>query len=433
MRIQDKCMEAGVVGAGGAGFPAHVKLNSQASVVLANGAECEPLLRVDQQVMMRYTEDVIEGMRLAMEACGAKEGKICIKAKHKDVIEKLEAACTPGISVFLLNDYYPAGDEQQMVYDATGRVVPVGGIPLDAGVVVQNTSTLRNVALAMRDIPVTHKHLTIAGEVKTPMTIEAPLGMTLRDCIRLAGGPVDETGYGLIVGGPMMGYVETNWDNVVTKTTGGLIVLPADHAHYIRKAAPRAYDKKLARSVCCQCMLCTQMCPRNLLGLGVEPHKAMRALAYGNKYEDNGVFSCCNCGVCSYFACPFGLAPSVITTDAKNAMSAVGKRPEKTPSAGVAHNRQYAKVPVKRLIGRLGLKKYDVPAPLYEKEIRPEKVSIRLRMHIGAPCTPVVQAGEQVACGQVIATIEPGKLGVNIHASITGTVQSVDGNNIVII
>lgn len=426
-------MEAGVVGAGGAGFPAHVKLNSHADVVLANGAECEPLLRVDQQVMLRYTGDVIEGLRLAMEACGAKEGKLCVKAKHQEVIKKLEAACTPGITVFPLDDYYPAGDEQQMVYDATGSVVPVGGIPLDAGVVAQNTSTLRNIALAARDIPVTHKHLTITGEVKTPITIEAPLGMSLRDCIRLAGGPADESGYGLIVGGPMMGYVEKNWDNVVTKTTGGVIVLPADHAHYVRKAAPGVYDRKLARTVCCQCMLCTLMCPRNLLGLGVEPHKAMRAVAYGKTYEDNGVFSCCNCGVCSFFACPFGLAPSVITTEAKNAMAAAGKRPEKMPSPGVASNRQYAKVPVKRLIARLGLKQYDVPAPLYEREIRPGRVSIPLKMHIGAPCTPVVEAGQEVTCGQVIARIDAGKLGVNIHASITGTVQSVDGNNIVII
>lgn len=434
MVIHDKCKAAGVVGAGGAGFPTHVKLNCKADIVIGNGAECEPLLRVDQQLMLYEPEMVVAGMRYAMEACGAKEGKICIKGKHAEAIRALEAACQNerNISVFILNDYYPAGDEQQLVYDVTGRIVPVGGIPIDAGAVVQNVSTLKNIALAQQDIPVTHKRLTVTGEVAHPVTIDAPLGMSFRDCIALAGGPVDEEGYGLICGGPMMGYVEKNWDNVVTKTTGGLIVLKKDHPHFLRKAAPQSFNRKLAKSVCCQCMRCTELCPRNAIGLGVKPHLAMRAAAYGSEYKDNGLFSCCNCGVCSFYACPFGLTPSAIMTEAKTALAQSGVKPQKRTPDGAHPFREYGKVPVHRLIARLGLKKYDVPAPLLREELHPGQVRIPLKMHIGAPSECVVSVGQQVSVGDRIAKAPEGKLGVDIHASINGTVRAINANEIVI-
>jgi Na+-translocating ferredoxin:NAD+ oxidoreductase RnfC subunit len=399
MLIHDKCMQAGVVGAGGAGFPTHVKLNCKADIVLANCSECEPLLRVDQQVALRFTEEVVNGLRFAMEACGAKEGKLCIIGKHKEAIAALERACVPGIEVFILKDYFPVGDEQQLVCDVTGRIVPVGGLPLDVGVVVQNFSTLRNIARAQRDIPVTHKHLTVTGEVATTMTIEAPLGMSFRDCIRLAGGPENEDNYGLIIGGPMMGFIEKKWDNVVTKTTSGIIVLPKNHLHLMRKDVPQSFNHKMAQIVCAECMTCTQLCPRNELGLNVKPHLAMRAAAYGKKYEDNGLFSCSNCGVCSYFACPFDLSPAAIMNEAKTAMLGSGRKPEKVQPQEVMPSREYSKVPVKRLIARLGLEKYDVAAPFYEKPIYTNQVRIPLKMHIGAPCQPVVSIGDVVNIG----------------------------------
>ena len=434
MVIHDKCKEAGVVGAGGAGFPTHAKLNCQAEYVLGNGAECEPLLRVDQQLMLFEPELVVEGMKYAMEACGAKEGKICIKGKHADAVKALQDACKKdkNISVFILNDYYPAGDEQQMVYDATGRIVPVGGIPIDAGCVIQNVSTLKNIALAQKDIPVTHKRLTITGEVATPITIDAPLGMSYRECIQLAGGPANEEGYGLICGGPMMGPAQMNWDGVVTKTTGGLIVIPKDHPHFLRKTKPIEFNKKLAKQMCCQCMRCTSMCPRNALGLGVKPHLAMRAAAWSKNYQDNGLFSCCNCGICSFYACPFGLSPSTVMTAMKGEMAKAGIKPTKTASNGAGQFRELHKVPVHRLISRLGITKYDVPAPLVKDPIKVSTVKIPLKMHIGAPCEAVVKVGDKVKCGDVIGKVAEGNLGVNIHASIDGTVKSIDNGFVVI-
>ena len=432
MQIHDKCRQAGVVGAGGAGFPTYAKLDCKAEIVLANCAECEPLLRVDQQVVALYADEVVAGLRFAMEACGAKEGKLCIKGKHKEAVAALEKACTPGISVFILKDYFPAGDEQQMVYDATGRIVPVGGLPLDAGCVVQNASTLRNVARAQMGIPVTRKHVTITGAVKQPMTIEAPLGMRFRECIALAGGPADEKNYGLIIGGPMMGLVETDWDHVVTKTSSGIIVLPKNHPHFVHKSNPLAFNLRMARTVCCQCSLCTQMCPRNQLGLGVQPHKAMRAAAYGQTYESNSLYSCCNCGVCSNFACPFGLMPSAIMSEAKRVMMGKGIRAEKVQPEAAMPSREYSHVPTKRLVARLGLTQYDVAAPLDERRIEPDFVEIPTKMHIGALSTPVVSVGDTVTEGQVIAVPPENGLGVFIHASIDGTVQAVSEQSILI-
>ena len=214
-----------------------------------------------------------------------------------------------------------------MVYEVTGRVVPTGGLPLDAGAVVLNVSTLKNVYRALQGIPVTAKTVTVTGEVQTPITIEVPIGTPIQALIDRAGGPKSAKGYTAIVGGPCMGALEDDWTKPVTKTTGGIVVLKADHPLVAIKKDDFARDIKLAKAICCQCSLCTQMCPRNALGLKVEPHKAMRAAANndGRLLGDiNGVFSCCNCGLCTYYACNFGLNPAAMMTRMKEGLSRAG-------------------------------------------------------------------------------------------------------------
>ncbi|MGE5707311.1 MAG: electron transport complex protein RnfC, partial [Bacteroidota bacterium] len=162
-RILEKIKAAGVVGAGGAGFPTHVKLAAQAQVVIANGAECEPLLRSDQQLMKRYPDVIVRGLKAAMEATGAKEGVIGLKAKYKDAVKALSHAIEKekNIRLLLLDPVYPAGDEVVLTYEATGSVVPEGGLPLDVGAVVINVNTLLNVAYSLEDKPVTHRYVTV--------------------------------------------------------------------------------------------------------------------------------------------------------------------------------------------------------------------------------------------------------------------------------
>ena len=438
MSIAEKVLEAGVVGAGGAGFPTHVKMNSKADIALANGAECEPILRIDRWMMEKYPEKIIRGFKALIEATGAKEGVICLKKKNHDAIEILEKAIEnePDIRLYLLDNYYPAGDEQQIVYEVTGKVVPTGGIPLDVGAVVSNVSTLMNIADALDDMSVTEKYVTVGGEVEKPITVKVPIGVTVGELVKEAGGPESSEGYTLIIGGPATGRLSNDWNEPVTKTTGGVLVFKSDHPLIRKKTDDGSMDWKLAKAVCCQCNMCTELCPRNALGLGVEPHKAMRAsfMSDGKLLGDpNGVFSCCDCGLCTYYACNFGLSPNRMIVKMKEGLQKSGYRPEKKVKTSVSPALSTIKVPTKRLMSRMGVVQYDKDTPLSEKlSATVDKVSIPLRMHIGAPGVPVVKAGDKVEKGQLIADIPEKSLGAKIHASIGGTVTDVTDKQILI-
>ena len=430
MELNKIVCDAGILGAGGAGFPTHVKINCKAEFVLANGAECEPLLRVDQQVMQVYAADVVKGIRAVKEFTGAKRAVICLKEHYHDAVSALKKAIQEfnDVEIHLLDGYYPAGDEQQIVYEVTGRVVPTGGLPLDVGAVVCNVSTLVNIANAMDGKKVIEKHVTVGGAVKNPVTVRVPVGISLKEVLEAAGGTTEDCLY--IIGGPCMGRVVDTLDIPVTKTTGGLLALPKNHPLFASKS--EAIDLKRMMSVCCQCSMCTQMCPRNALGLNVQPHKAMRSVANGIGLlgDFNGIFSCCNCGLCTYYACNFGLKPSQIMQMLKSKIASQGTRPRKevftTPDGGLENK----KVPVSRLIARMGLTKYDVPAPLQDKVLATDCVRIFLRMGVGAPSVPKVAVGDKVRKNQLIADIAEGKLGVKMHASISGTVSDITSDYI---
>jgi len=426
----DRVKQAGVVGAGGAGFPTHVKLGASAEIIIANGAECEPLLRVDQQVMEYDTKLVVDGVRLAMEMTGANKGVICLKAKYKNAIARLEEVLEneeADISLLKLDNYYPSGDEQALVFEATGKVVPTGGIPIAAGAIVLNVSTLTNIAEAVEEIPVTQKYVTITGAVENPTTVKVPVGTKVSELVRYAGGPTREDGYEIILGGPAMGAVCEDWDTPVTKTLGGIIVLPAEHNLIYKKTAPLDYQIKLSRSVCCQCNQCTMLCPRRTLGLETAPHMAMRALAYGSGagLSPESIVSCCECGICTYFACTMGLMPSRVMGSMRGEILSKRVPFEKTESIGASKDRPYKNLPVNRLINRLGLKRYDVAAPMEQEPLSIDQVVIPLRQHIGAPSEPCVSEGQRVTTGDLIAKIPDEALGANIHASISGTVHSI--------
>ena len=437
MGIVEKIRDAGVVGAGGAGFPTHVKASGKADIVLANGAECEPLLRVDRLMMQKYPHLVVKGLKALMETTGAQSGVICLKKKYHDAIDALERAISgeQNIRLFTMESFYPAGDEQQIVYEVTGKVVPTGGIPLDVGAVVCNVSTLINIANALDGLPVVDKVVTVGGEVGRPVTLNVPIGTPIRLLIEAAQGPTGLDGYTIIIGGPATGRLCNDWDEPVTKTTGGILVFPSDHSLIQKKTDQKEVDLKLAKAVCCQCNLCTQICPRNNLGLGVEPHKAMRAafMSNGKLLGDyNGIFSCCDCGLCSYYACNFGLSPSRMMARMKSGLRQNGIKPEKRIKGDVSRSFENTKVPTKRLMSRMGILQYDVETPLDEQGVIVLSVRIPLNMHIGAPSIPVVKIGDRVEKGQLIAQIPEKSLGARIHASISGTVTDVSNSFIAI-
>ncbi|NLY01368.1 MAG: NADH dehydrogenase subunit [Rhodopirellula sp.] len=427
----EQVAEAGVVGAGGAGFPTHVKLAGKADSVLINAAECEPLLHKDKEVLKHYADAVLEGTSVAMRLVGAARGAIGIKGKYREVIDLLQSKLPTGIDVVPLQDAYPSGDEFILVYDVLGRVIPPGGIPLNVGAVVMNVETAMNVAGAA-DHPVTEKYLSIAGAVANPVTLRVPVGVTLAECVAAAGGPtIADPNY--VVGGVMMGWLEDNHDTRVTKTTGGVIVLPDDHVVVRRRRQDWAQIVKIGRSACDQCSFCTELCPRWLLGHPIEPHRAMRSLEFNLVGEANviGTSFCCECNLCSLYSCPEDLDPKNVCTQNKRRLMAEKKRwedPPFNPQRPVQHlgNR---KAPTARLMQKLGLKQFRNVGPLDDRLLPANKVGIALKQHIGAACEAVVRTAEQVRKGQVVGRppVTDGKpaLGTPVHASIDGVVTEI--------
>lgn len=425
MGLIEQIQAAGVVGAGGAGFPTDRKLNCKAEIFIVNGIECEPLLRVDRRVMELHAPEIVRTVRAIRNQIGAKRAVIALKKHYTQAVSALSAAVKgTKVELYLSDSFYPAGDEQNLVYCITGKTVPTGGIPLDVGCVVSNVSTVLNIARAMEGHPVIDKMVTVGGAVARPVTVTCPIGAPLSQLLEAAGGAVGDCTY--IVGGPLMGKLTDDLSQPVTKTTGGLLAIPKGHPLLAKKmTSPR--DAVIARAACSQCSMCTQMCPRNAMGLNVQPHKAMRALASGNPTllgDVNGVFSCCDCGVCTYFACNFGLKPSQAMQKAKAQLIQQGVKPVKEvkyePDGGIGHKR----IPTGRLLLRLDLKQYDVDAPI-GPDLTCDHVRIPLKMHIGGPDKPLVSVGQSVTRGQLIAS--PNGMGANIHASIDGAVTQVTG------
>lgn len=430
--IQDKVRAAGIVGAGGAGFPTHVKLGAKAEIFLVNGAECEPLLKVDQQLAEKYADLLIRGLELGMQTTGATEGIIALKAKYGPAIAALTPRLHSNMRIHILQDVYPAGDEVITIWMATGRRVPPAALPLDVGVVVNNVQTLINVARAVdEDQPVTLRTLTVTGAVANPITVTVPVGTSFQELIDLAGGTtISDAAY--IDGGPMMGKLIEDLSEPITKATGGIIALPQSHILIRRRTQPLQVQLRIARTTCEQCCLCTELCPRHLIGHELPPHLIVRSVNYNNVGQPSVLLSaltCSECAVCEAWACPVDISPMRLNQALKAEFRPQGARytgplREADPMAA---NRL---VPISRLIARLNIGDYNRKAPLDESEYRPERVVLKLRQHIGAPAIPVVQVGDLIESGQLVADIPEGALGARVHASINGKVELIDENAI---
>ena len=432
----NRIREAGIVGAGGAGFPTHVKLAAKAEVIIVNAAECEPLIRVDEELLFNFTNDFLEGLHSIIKETGAEKGYIAIKAKHLEVINRLNEQLQnyQDIEIYLLTDFYPAGDEQIMVYEVLKRVVPKGGIPLNVGCIVCNVETVLNVNNAAKGKMVTSTYVTITGEVEKPATYCMPIGMSYREALKCAGLKNLDGKVG-IDGGPMMGKIIVDFDLPITKTTKAIIVLDHDCSLIREKTKTIEQVLKQSRTACIQCQKCTDLCPRDLLGHNVKPHIVMRIVNYGLS-DFSGMktaLGCSECGVCELYACPNELSPRKVNAMIKQELIKSGIKidrdvEKKSPSEMI----EYRKIPVKRLIERLGLKKYDVRASLKSLDYNLKKVIIPLKQHIGGPAKAVVEKGVMVDQGTLIGEIENGKLGARVHASISGIITEVSSESITI-
>ena len=456
MDLVARIREAGVVGAGGAGFPAHVKASARAEILVANGAECEPLLVTDQWVAARHAREIAEAMRALGARVGARRLVFGVKAHYHPVIEAIRPHLDgdPPIELAGVDDFYPAGDEQVLVHEVTGRVVPEGGIPLDVGVVVQNVATLLNVRRAMDGVPVTRKDVTVAGLVARPGVYDVPVGIAAAEVIAAAGG-MTEDDVAVIEGGPMMGMLRDDLSAPVTKTTGAYLVLPSDNPVVRERRSPHPSVFRRALAVCCQCRMCTDQCSRALLGHRIAPHLAMRALLAGGAAAVDGIdpsgrrfaqpsgaeippmvramgYLCSQCGICEAWACPLGLSPRYVLGDFKAGMLAERlPNPLRDRPDAALEAQAWIRVPKPRLVERLGLKPFLLPhhgVPVVVPD--PWEVRLNLKQHVGAPAVPTVRVGDRVAAGDPVAEIPEGALGARVHASMAGVVRSIDAASI---
>ncbi|NMB46775.1 MAG: electron transport complex protein RnfC [Firmicutes bacterium] len=426
---------AGVVGAGGAGFPTHTKLAASADAIIANGAECEPLLQVDRELLSHYLDEVLVGLEVARETVGAERAYLAVKAKYEALITQLRTAVAsrPWLQIAPLPDIYPIGDEQRLVYEVLGRIVPARGIPIQVGAVVLNVETLYNIAGAYVGQPVINTYITVNGAVAEPGTWAVPVGTTIQDVIKWASPVLEPSELAVIEGGPMMGRLVEDLSQPVTKTTKGLIILPQFHTVVTRLRSEAAALRR-AFSVCSQCTMCTDLCPRHLLGHPLWPHRIMRSLAGSTASDPEaiaGALLCSECGVCDSYACFMGLSPRQVNQALKQQLSTHAK-PQFVNLDEVREGFAASQIPSQRLTYRQDLVRWVKDAPFMGTLPEPDRVLIRLDQHVGMTAHCVLELGQEVSPGTLVGNLPDGELGALVHSSIHGVVCGIEDEVVII-
>jgi Na+-translocating ferredoxin:NAD+ oxidoreductase RnfC subunit len=427
--IVRRIYDAGVVGAGGAGFPTHIKAGVAAEVVIANGSECEPLVQSDRYVLEACPEEVAEGLAALMLATGASRGYLAVRESQ---VERLGAAAealhrVKGAQLFAVVDSYPAGDEHLLVYEITGRLIPQGGIPPQVGVVVSNVNTLVGVSRALRGRPVTSRVVSVCGDVARPGIFEVPIGTPVGDLLQMTGNQADPGEKGILLSGVMMGEICEDQARPIDKRIGAVVVLPRDNQVIVRKSLPLETIIRRAASVCCQCTFCTELCPRHLLGHAISPHKIMRSVGWSRVFTPDiaGALFCSGCGLCGVFVCPMLLSPDRISFMVRAEMAKRGIKLEPASRGTVEEVRPHRLVPHERILERTGVGAYDRELS-FAGGLEPGRVAIPLTQHTGVPARPVVKVGDMVGRGDLVAGVGEAETGANVHASIEGVVVDIN-------
>lgn len=285
---------AGICGLGGASFPTHVKLSikpeQKCDYIIANGAECETHLTCDHRLMVENPVRVVDGLRAAMRAINVKQGVIAIEDNKPDAIEAIRKACQgrEGVRVQVLKTKYPQGGEKQLIEAVTGRQVPSGGLPIQAGVIVMNVATCAAVADAVIDgKPLVERIVTVTGAVREPANLRLRIGTITEDIIGECGGFSGDVGK-IVFGGAMTGMCAPNTSIPTAKATGGILVLDKQDAVSAEEGP------------CLRCGKCVEVCP-----IGLHPLK-IKIAADADRIDECKrlhVLDCTLCGSCS-FICP---------------------------------------------------------------------------------------------------------------------------------
>lgn len=287
--------ESGLVGLGGAGFPAHVKLapppDKSIDTLIINAAECEPYITSDYREIIENSWNVISGINIIMEVMGINNVLIGIEDNKPEAIKEMThvAATSDKINVVKLKSRYPQGAEKMLIYATTKRKVPPGKLPSDVGVIVMNVNSISFIAEHMKTgMPLIKKRVTVDGTlVNKPSNVEVLIGTSLKEVFDFCGGFKSDPKK-VLMGGPMMGIAQFNLDTSVVKHTNALL----------------AFDEKEARlpksGACIRCGSCVKACPMSLLPLYLNINAFKENVEELKKYH---VLDCIECGSCSY-VCP---------------------------------------------------------------------------------------------------------------------------------
>ena len=295
--IRDAIREAGIIGMGGAAFPTSVKLNPPKDVVvdavILNGCECEPYLSADHRTMVESPEKVLWGLKAIMKTLAAKDAYIGIEDNKPDAIEAIRRAASvvfPELKVAVLETKYPQGAEKMLIKAVLGRTVPVGKLPFDSGVLVQNVGTAFAIYEALKyKKPLIERIVTVSGNgVVEPKNLMVRIGTSINELIERCGGLVGDKETVVLSGGPMMGISQMSLDVGIVKGTSGITVLTADTV------------KPLEYRNCIRCSGCVEVCP-----MGLMPYKIadMGRLSMTSDFDAWAGMTCIECGCCS-FICP---------------------------------------------------------------------------------------------------------------------------------
>ncbi len=434
MELKTLMKNAGIIGAGGAGFPSYAKLAGGADTLLINGAECEPLLYTDYIILKRELATVLTGINTVLDNTGITRAVLAIKehtAKRLSYIDGEEL--DDRVRVRVLPDVYPIGDEVSLIYESLGRLVNPGSLPITVGVIVYNIETMYNLGYTVRrGEPLTMKWLTVGGDIERCVVLRVPIGTRIEDLLNRLGIELDEE-HTVLDGGPSMGKVINPRRASVTKTTKGILILPNNTQAIMSKNINEELAISRAETACCQCTRCTDMCPRALLGYPLEPHKMVRTAMGVAKALPQMVISatlCCGCGICESIACSQGISPKAVINSYKAVLSKNGMRFLTRQPVDITQEREYRMVSSDRWAGTLGVKRFDKVAEYIGEIVDFDRFEIPLNRHIGAPSIPCVKDGDRVRRGDVIAVCDDG-LSIPQHATSDGIV-TIDKRKIII-
>ena len=284
-----KIKDAGIVGVGGAGFPTGIKFSTQipGGYLIANAAECEPILGHNVKFMEEQPEVLVRGMKYIMELTGAKEGYIAIKTKYRKALLALGKACKnePNISIKILPNMYPAGDERVIVRETLGVILQPGQLPLEANAIISNVETIKHVVNAIEDDkPLIDKDLTVGGRVQNPsIFLDVPIGLPISVFIERAGGYINPHGE-IVRGGPFTGRPAQE-NEPINKTTGGLLV-----------AMPYPQEREKVGILICECGAQEERLRQIADGMGAEVVSVQ--MCKRMKPDTNGRLRCELPGIC---------------------------------------------------------------------------------------------------------------------------------------